>query len=128
MDDFSADIMQWATETEEWMGETIANEAKVLFSRVVTLSPREGYGRWATGHFLYNWSVGSSPQYAESLGTASSWQKIQEVNTFLNPKYFLNNKSVYLTNGTSYSNEVELVGWKKTPAYAPVTKAFASIL
>ena len=139
MDDFAEDITAWASETQDWIGETTVNEARELFNRVIDYSPKQGIAPFSTGHFLHNWRISSAPSYTEIEGTATSSQKKAEINNFLHDDYFFMSQKVYLTNATSYAGNVELAGWKITGPYepvqkaflaadAPVTKAFASIL
>ena len=124
MEDFSADIMAWASETQDWIGETISNEARVLFSTVVNLSPRQGIAPYSTGHFIHNWKIGPTPTYSEYSGTATSSQKIGEIKNLISDDYFFIYPSVFFTNATSYANQVEMDGWVRTGPYSPVQKAF----
>lgn len=123
---FANDIAAWASETQNWIGDATSNEAKLLFSRVVEYSPRQGIAPFSTGHFIHNWTVSNSPLYFEKAGTTTSSQKIAEINSFITDEYFFMNKKIYLTNATSYAGQVEQDGWVRTDAYAPVVKAFGN--
>lgn len=126
IDDFADGISEWASETQEWIGESISYEAKALFTNIVNFSPRAGIAPYSTGHFVHNWTISPmTPEYSEKVGEETSFQKIAEINAKLNSDYFFLYPKVFFTNATSYAGQVEQDGWVRTGPYSPLQKAFS---
>lgn len=108
----------------------VAKSAQLLFTDIVDLSPVQPFAKWAKGEFVNNWvaaanSINRSYTSATSMTGAQSRMSIAEVTTNLkvDGDFYLT-----LTNVTDHGNQVEYVGWKRVPPYAPIRKAMIKAL
>jgi len=125
-DDFGADIAAWAQQAPIWAAEQAAAKTRQVFIRVCEFSPRQGYGRFSTGHFMKNWRPSPFPLGGEIAGEATLAQKVSEISAIIDDEFFLGNTDAFLTNNTHYADKVEYLGWPATPAYAPMEKGVAA--
>jgi len=125
-EDFGADIAAWAQQAPIWAAEQAAAKTRQIFIRVCEFSPRQGYSRFSTGHFMKNWRPTGVPVSGELAGEATLSQKVTEINAVITEDFFLANEAAYFTNNTHYADKVEYLGWPATPAYAPMEKGVAA--
>ena len=129
-EEFGADIAAWASNAQYWASEEAAKKVRYLFIDVCIFSPEWPRAKYSVGHFMRNWQVGNFPKSGELPGETVRSQKIAEINKVIDDEFFLTNPAAYLTNNTSYANQVEETGWhegnQNTPAYAPVARAIAA--
>lgn len=124
---FGKDIAEWAQETHKWTNKTAAAKARFVYKEVVLQSPSAGLTKYSTGHFLHNWRLSSkAPVEIELSGTASVPTKTSEINSFIDDSYFQREEKVFFSNSTEYLDQVEYLGWQRTPPYAPVARAIAA--
>lgn len=83
-----------------------------------------------TGGFIQNWNIGSTESYSYTFhaGGEASVQGaksvlLAEINSKVTRELFLKTGTVWMTNGTPYSSNIEDTGWSRTGAYAPVQHA-----
>lgn len=133
---FGADIMEWASDSQQWSSAECAETVRAIYKRIVMYSPNQYVGKYSQGHFNKNWRLGETKQIGEIEGTVTPQQKYTEIDMFVDDDYFLNHPSgqVTMTNSTEYITEIEYKGWVKRngspghPAYAPVATALAEFV
>lgn len=126
-EEFGADIAAWASEAQQWTSAEAAKKVRYLFIKVCEFSPRQGYGRFSTGHFMKNWRPSKFPLSGEIAGEATLASKTAEINSTIDDEFFLTNEAAYFVNNTSYADHVEYLGWQATPAYKPMEKGLAAV-
>lgn len=104
-----------------------------LFMAIIQNSPSfvgVPKARFSKGEFINSWMAGSNSfssattSVFSDTGVDSKAQvvELKNSNTFLGKDGY-----VTLSNNVSYAETVEYLGWNKTPAYAPVAKAFLQL-
>lgn len=108
----------------------VAEVAQTFFTDIVDLSPVQPFAKWAKGEFVNNWvaaanSINRSYTSARSMAGSESRSSIASVTTNLrvDGDFYLT-----LSNSTDHGNQVEYVGWKRTPPYAPIRKAIVKAM
>jgi len=123
-DNFGDEIAAWAQEAPLWAAEQAAIKTRSIFIKVCEFSPRQGYGRFSTGHFMKNWRPTGVPVSGEITGEATLAAKVAEINKVIDDEFFLGNEAAYFTNNTHYAYKVEETGWhddgQNTDAYQPM--------
>jgi hypothetical protein len=126
-DTFAVDIAAWASEAQMWASAETAKKVRYLFIKVCEFSPRQGYGRFSTGHFMKNWRPSKFPLSGEIAGEATLASKTAEINQVIDNEFFLTSDVAFFTNNTKYADHVEYLGWQATPAYKPMEKGLSAV-
>lgn len=130
---FAKSMKEWCADTQQECSEAVVKVAKKLFKQIVENSPEKGKGRYSKGHFMRNWIVSDTANLLELPGETTSSAKNAEIDSVLQPDYFLDHHSVHFSNATEYANNVEFSGWKdpsrhmNTEEYRPVGRAFDAL-
>lgn len=114
------DIAAWADNTHAALAKETSDIAKRIAYKLVEYSPVK------TGRYVANWRLGSSKKVtiAEMREDTDETKMAirQLINSTITQYYFMDNTSFSIYNSATYHDKVESEGWKKTPAYHPVSK------
>ena len=114
------------------MEEQIAFAKKAILDKAVematyTFSVAIRHSPVLTSNFIQNWNIGSTESYSYTYhaGGEASVQGaksvlLAEINSKVTGEMFLRTGSIWMTNGTPYSSNIEETGWSRTGAYQPV--------
>ena len=51
---FGADIMEWASDSQQWSSAECAETVRAIYKRIVMYSPNQDVGKYSQGHFNKN--------------------------------------------------------------------------
>lgn len=123
------------------MEEQIAFAKKAILDKAVematyTFSIAIRHSPVLTSNFIQNWNIGpvADFSYTQHVGgevsvAGAKAVLLAEIQSKVTGDMFLKTGSVFMCNGTSYSDNIESLGWTVTRAYQPVahgTNAFAA--
>jgi len=117
------------------MEEQIAFAKKAVLDKAVeitsyTFSVVVRHSPVLTSNFIQNWNIGpvADFSYTQHIGGEASVAGAKavlnaEIQSKVTGDMFLKTGSVFMCNGTSYSDNIESLGWTVTRAYQPITHA-----